>query len=337
MWFTLAGTSGITLGDLTANGAAVPTTGEVSAVTDANGVATLVVTSAKTANTNAYTVDAATNGPDRRADHGDLPDSRPRIVQGHQHRRGPRPRRGRHGPAQGPAARPVRGVLPADRPRPASGLVVPGQQRRRAEGRQHGDLDGHDADVAGGGRQLLLRLHPGGPRPRRAPRRTSRTPTTTTPTVPSGPARPAGRCHQLGEPDGRGDGRHLGADELHGRAAPAGHGGRGPVGSGPDDHRHGDRRHDGGLAYKTITLTGSPGVYFASDNLGTGLVNSIQVTSNGSGVFTGYAVFTKPGAATITATSEGKTVTVNEVIAARRPVSSTTSPSTTSPPCRTRL
>jgi hypothetical protein len=39
------------------------------------------------------------------------------------------------------------------------------------------------------------------------------------------------------------------------------------------------------------------------------------VTSNGSGVFTGYAVFTKPGAATITATSEGKTVTLDEVVA----------------------
>ena len=34
----------------------------MSAVTDANGVATLVVNSAKTANTNAYTVNAATNG-----------------------------------------------------------------------------------------------------------------------------------------------------------------------------------------------------------------------------------------------------------------------------------
>jgi len=62
VWFTLAGTSGIVLGDLTANGAAVPSSGEVSAVTDANGVATLAVTSAKTANTNAYTVNAATNG-----------------------------------------------------------------------------------------------------------------------------------------------------------------------------------------------------------------------------------------------------------------------------------
>ena len=62
VWFTLAGTSGIALTDLTANGAAVPTTGEVSAVTNGSGVATLVVTSAKTANTNAYTVNAATNG-----------------------------------------------------------------------------------------------------------------------------------------------------------------------------------------------------------------------------------------------------------------------------------
>jgi adhesin/invasin len=72
-----------------------------------------------------------------------------------------------------------------------------------------------------------------------------------------------------------------------------------------------------GLAYKTVTLTGSAGVYFATDNQGTGLVNSIQVTSNGTGNFTSYAVFTKPGAATITATSEGKSVTVAEVVAAQ--------------------
>lgn len=61
VWFTLAGTSGITLSDLTANGAAVPNTGKVSALTNASGVATLVVTSTKTANTNAYTVSASSN------------------------------------------------------------------------------------------------------------------------------------------------------------------------------------------------------------------------------------------------------------------------------------
>jgi len=59
--FTLAGTSGITLTDLTANGAAVPTDGKVTVTTDSNGVAKLSVTSTKTADTNAYTV-AATSG-----------------------------------------------------------------------------------------------------------------------------------------------------------------------------------------------------------------------------------------------------------------------------------
>lgn len=59
--FTLAGTSGIALADLTANGAAVPTDGKVTVTTDADGVAKLAVTSAKTADTNAYTV-AATSG-----------------------------------------------------------------------------------------------------------------------------------------------------------------------------------------------------------------------------------------------------------------------------------
>jgi hypothetical protein len=69
-----------------------------------------------------------------------------------------------------------------------------------------------------------------------------------------------------------------------------------------------------GLAYKTITLTGSAGVLFATDNTGAGLVDTIQVTSNGTGAFTSYAVFTKPGAATITATSEGKSVSLDEVV-----------------------
>ncbi|MBI1758526.1 MAG: hypothetical protein HYR62_04785 [Actinobacteria bacterium] len=61
VWFTLAAGSGTALTDLTANGAAVPSTGLVSAVTDATGVATLAVTSTKTANTNAYTVQAQSN------------------------------------------------------------------------------------------------------------------------------------------------------------------------------------------------------------------------------------------------------------------------------------
>jgi hypothetical protein len=61
VWFTLGAGSGTALTDLTANGAAVPSTGLVSATTDANGVATLAVVSAKTANTNAYTVQAESN------------------------------------------------------------------------------------------------------------------------------------------------------------------------------------------------------------------------------------------------------------------------------------
>lgn len=62
VWFTLGAGSGTALTDLTANGAAVPSSGDVSVVTDANGVATLTVKSTKTASTNAYTVDASSNG-----------------------------------------------------------------------------------------------------------------------------------------------------------------------------------------------------------------------------------------------------------------------------------
>jgi hypothetical protein len=74
-----------------------------------------------------------------------------------------------------------------------------------------------------------------------------------------------------------------------------------------------------GLAYKTVTLTGTAGVYFSNvaapttattDNLAT----TVTVASNGSGVYTGYAFFTKAGAATITATSGSATQTVNVVV-----------------------
>lgn len=72
-----------------------------------------------------------------------------------------------------------------------------------------------------------------------------------------------------------------------------------------------------GLAYKTVTLTGTNGVKFATDNLGTGLVDSIQVPTNGTGAFTAYAIFTMPGTATITATSETKTATATEYVHAQ--------------------
>ncbi len=57
--FTLTAGSGIALTDLTANGAAVPASGEVNVTTGTDGTAKLVVSSAKTANGNAYTVDAS--------------------------------------------------------------------------------------------------------------------------------------------------------------------------------------------------------------------------------------------------------------------------------------
>jgi mucin-2 len=68
--FTVAAGSGTTLADLTANGAAVPSTGIVTATTNASGVATLTVTSGKTADTNAYTVQAESNNIVSDADTG---------------------------------------------------------------------------------------------------------------------------------------------------------------------------------------------------------------------------------------------------------------------------
>ncbi|HST83692.1 MAG TPA: hypothetical protein VLL08_18310 [Kineosporiaceae bacterium] len=60
VYFTLAGDN---VDDLTTNGTAVPGEDNVfSATTDADGVATLIVTSSATADTDSYTVDADTNG-----------------------------------------------------------------------------------------------------------------------------------------------------------------------------------------------------------------------------------------------------------------------------------
>jgi hypothetical protein len=59
-----------------------------------------------------------------------------------------------------------------------------------------------------------------------------------------------------------------------------------------------------GLAYKAVTLTGSAGVYFATDSIGTDLATSASVVTDSSGNYTGVrAFFTKAGTATVTATS----------------------------------
>ncbi len=61
--FTLTPGAGTTLADLSVNGTAVPTTGasagQVTATTDSSGIASIDVTSAKTANGNIYRVDAS--------------------------------------------------------------------------------------------------------------------------------------------------------------------------------------------------------------------------------------------------------------------------------------
>lgn len=72
----------------------------------------------------------------------------------------------------------------------------------------------------------------------------------------------------------------------------------------------------GGLAYQSVTLTGTPGVYFSNVATPTtattdDLATSVTVASNGSGTYTGYAFFTKAGAATITVTSGTATKTVD--------------------------
>ncbi|HEY6793929.1 MAG TPA: hypothetical protein VI248_04520 [Kineosporiaceae bacterium] len=71
-----------------------------------------------------------------------------------------------------------------------------------------------------------------------------------------------------------------------------------------------------GLAYKVVTLSGTPGVYFSTvanpttsstDDLKT----SLDVATNGSGAYTAYAFFTRIGTATITATSGTATKSVD--------------------------
>jgi hypothetical protein len=58
------------------------------------------------------------------------------------------------------------------------------------------------------------------------------------------------------------------------------------------------------LPYKTVTLTGTDGVYFSSSATGSDLVPSLAIVSNNVGVFGGgYAFFTKPGTAKVTATA----------------------------------
>ena len=317
VWFTLAGTSGITLGDLTANGAAVPATGEVSAVTNASGVATLVVSSAKTANTNAYTVDAASNG------HAGT-----QITATYQ--------------SAAPGSFKVTSTAADLAPVAGGTAQLKGQL-----------LDQYGVSYQPAGpdpRQVSLFLGSDAATLSGANTATS-TATTQMPLAgdgsftyaytPAAPATAGTQTHFTYAYDNNANGA-FGAGEAgkdgviswasptavatvaisaptSSNAAPIALATAGAAPSAAVQTITGavTDASTAGLAYKTITLTGSPGVYFASDNQGTGLVNSIQVTSNGAGVFTGYAVFTKPGAATITGTSEGKTVTVNEVIAAQ--------------------
>lgn len=62
------------------------------------------------------------------------------------------------------------------------------------------------------------------------------------------------------------------------------------------------------LAYKSVTITGSTGVYFAEASTGEDLATSITTVTNASGAISGvYAFFTKSGTATVTATSGSAT------------------------------
>jgi hypothetical protein len=74
-----------------------------------------------------------------------------------------------------------------------------------------------------------------------------------------------------------------------------------------------------GLPYKAVVLSGSPGVYFsnvaAPDSASTDdLATQITVPSDASGVYSGYAFFTKPGTATITVTSGTATKSVDVTV-----------------------
>jgi hypothetical protein len=70
-----------------------------------------------------------------------------------------------------------------------------------------------------------------------------------------------------------------------------------------------------GLAYKTLTLTGGPGVYFSSSSDGSKAATSLPVTTDANGDYAAYAFFTKSGETTITATANAASkqvkVTVN--------------------------
>jgi hypothetical protein len=75
-----------------------------------------------------------------------------------------------------------------------------------------------------------------------------------------------------------------------------------------------------GLAYKTVTLTGTPGVYFSDVATPTtattdDLKSSFTVAANASGSYTAYAFFTKIGAATVTATSGTAKASVDVAVA----------------------
>lgn len=75
-----------------------------------------------------------------------------------------------------------------------------------------------------------------------------------------------------------------------------------------------------GLPYKAVTLTGSEGVYFSTSQTpaagsGDDLVTSLTVISNSSGAYSGYAFFTKAGTATITATAGTATKSVDVTVA----------------------
>jgi hypothetical protein len=59
------------------------------------------------------------------------------------------------------------------------------------------------------------------------------------------------------------------------------------------------------IAFKKVTITGSEGVYFSTSSTGTSMKTSIDVASNASGVFSGvYAFFTKAGSNKVTATAD---------------------------------
>jgi adhesin/invasin len=59
-----------------------------------------------------------------------------------------------------------------------------------------------------------------------------------------------------------------------------------------------------GLAFKTVTFTGSEGVYFAADNDGTDATSTFTaVTDNAGAIQEAFVFFTKSGSATVTATS----------------------------------